>query len=109
MVTLFPMKKLEFSLNLLPNLNSLIFSLNWSKYPSIAQEIESFANVDRARRKLNALQVHGEIEEGNVRLDRDTGKSAQSAFSGPSKLVDAFQVHAEIEEGNVMLDRDTGK
>ncbi|PNX70473.1 hypothetical protein L195_g057428, partial [Trifolium pratense] len=37
-------------------------------------------------------------------LDRDTGKSAQSAFSGPSKLVDAFQVHAEIEEGNVMLD-----
>ncbi|GAU31554.1 hypothetical protein TSUD_333300 [Trifolium subterraneum] len=59
-----------------PQLVDLLSQIG-SKYPSIAEEIQSFANVDRARRKLNAFKVHGEIEEGNVMLDRDTGKSAQ--------------------------------
>ncbi|MCH94839.1 putative RNA-binding protein, partial [Trifolium medium] len=33
-----------------------------------------------------AFQLHGEIEEGNVMLDRDTGKSAQFTLSAPSKF-----------------------
>ncbi|KAK2363882.1 UBP1-associated protein 2C [Trifolium repens] len=70
-----------------PQLVDLLSQLG-SKYPSIAQEIESFANVDRTQQKLNALQVHGEIEEGNVMLDRDTGKSAQSALNAPSNFID---------------------
>ncbi|WJX79059.1 hypothetical protein P8452_62214 [Trifolium repens] len=61
-----------------PQLVDLLSQLG-SKYPSIAQEIQSFAN---------ALQVHGEIEEGNVMLDRDTGKSAQSALNAPSNFID---------------------
>ncbi|KAK2363497.1 UBP1-associated protein 2C [Trifolium repens] len=70
-----------------PQLVDLLSQLG-SKYPSISEEIESFANVDRTQQKLNALQVHGEIEEGNVMLDRDTGKSAQSALTAPSNFID---------------------
>ncbi|KAK2417230.1 UBP1-associated protein 2C [Trifolium repens] len=79
-----------------PQLVDLLSQLG-SKYPSIAEEIESFANVDRTQQKLNALQVHGEIEEGNVMLDRDTGKSAQSALNAPSNFIDGVSKLSDDE------------
>ncbi|KAK2363449.1 UBP1-associated protein 2A [Trifolium repens] len=79
-----------------PQLVDLLSQLG-SKYPSIAQEIESFANVDRTQQKLNALQVHGEIEDGNVMLDRDTGKSAQSALNAPSNFIDGVSKLSDDE------------
>ncbi|WJX78617.1 hypothetical protein P8452_61820 [Trifolium repens] len=79
-----------------PQLVDLLSQLG-SKYPSIAEEIESFANVDRTQQKLNALQVHGEIEEGNVILDRDTGKSAQSALNAPSNFIDGVSKLSDDE------------
>ncbi|XP_045797629.1 uncharacterized protein LOC123891783 [Trifolium pratense] len=63
-----------------PQLVDLLSQLG-SKYPSIAQEIESFANVDRARRNLNAFQVHGKSTQSAPR------KSTQSASSAPNKFV----------------------
>ncbi|KAK2417232.1 RNA-binding (RRM/RBD/RNP motifs) family protein [Trifolium repens] len=79
-----------------PQLVDLLSQLG-SKYPSIAQEIESFENVDRTQQKLNALQVHGEIEEGDVMLDRDTGKSAQSALNAPSSFIDGVSKLSDDE------------
>ncbi|XP_059668497.1 UBP1-associated protein 2A-like [Cornus florida] len=86
------------------------------QYPSIAEEIGSLASADPAHRKLfvrglawnttsetlcAAFQVHGEIEEGAVIIDKATGKSrgygfitykdiesAQNALTAPSKLID---------------------
>ncbi|XLR68227.1 UBP1-associated protein 2C [Arachis hypogaea] len=87
-----------------------------SQYPSIAQEIKSIASVDPVHRKLFvrglawnttsetlrvAFQEHGEIEEGAVIHDKNTGKSrgygfitykymesTQQALRAPSKLID---------------------
>ncbi|KAJ4971534.1 hypothetical protein NE237_004633 [Protea cynaroides] len=87
-----------------------------SQYPSVAEEIKSIASADPVHRKLfvrglawdttsetlcAAFQVHGDIEEGAVILDKTTGKSrgygfvtykhmesTQSALKEPSKLID---------------------
>ncbi|KAA8518253.1 hypothetical protein F0562_015864 [Nyssa sinensis] len=84
--------------------------------PSIAEEIKSIATADPVHRKLfvrglawnttsetlcAAFEVHGEIEEGAVIIDKVTGKSrgygfitykdmesSQSALRAPSKLID---------------------
>ncbi|XP_042489593.1 UBP1-associated protein 2C-like [Macadamia integrifolia] len=87
-----------------------------SQYPSVAEEIKSIASADPIHRKLfirglawdttsetlcAAFQVHGEIEEGAVIIDKATGKSrgygfitykhmesTQSALKEPSRLID---------------------
>ncbi|XP_052175925.1 UBP1-associated protein 2A-like isoform X2 [Diospyros lotus] len=87
-----------------------------SQYPSIAEEIISIASSDPVHRKLfvrglawnttsetlcAAFEMHGEIEEGAVIVDKTTGKSrgygfitykdmesAQAALKAPSKLID---------------------
>lgn len=87
-----------------------------SQYPSIAEEIRSVASSDPVHRKLFVrglawnttsetlcaeFQVHGEIEEGAVIVDKATGTSrgygfitykdmasAQAALKAPSKLID---------------------
>ncbi|XP_058210230.1 UBP1-associated protein 2C-like isoform X1 [Rhododendron vialii] len=87
-----------------------------SQYSSIAEEIRSVASSDPVHRKLFVrglawnttsetlcaeFQVHGEIEEGAVIVDKATGtsrgygfityrdmESAQAALKAPSKLID---------------------
>ncbi|XP_043690594.1 UBP1-associated protein 2C-like isoform X2 [Telopea speciosissima] len=87
-----------------------------SQYPSVAEEIKSIASADPVHRKLfvrglawdttsetlcAAFQMHGEIEEGAVIIDKATAKSrgygfitfkhmesTQSALKEPSKLID---------------------
>ncbi|KAL3732297.1 hypothetical protein ACJRO7_029034 [Eucalyptus globulus] len=98
-----------------PHLVELLAKLG-SQYPSIAEEIKSIASADPVHRKLfvrglawnttsetlcAAFQGHGEIEEGAVIYDKNTGKSrgygfitykniesTQIALRAPSKMID---------------------
>lgn len=98
-----------------PQLVDLLAKLG-SQYPFIAEEIRSVASADPALRKLfvrglawnttsetlcAAFELHGEIDEGAVIIDKATGKSrgygfitykdmesAQKALRAPSKMID---------------------
>lgn len=98
-----------------PQLVDLLANLGF-QYPHIAEAIRSVASADPALRKLfvrglawnttsetlcAAFEVHGEIEEGAVIMDKATGKSrgygfityknmesAQKALKAPSKMID---------------------
>ncbi|WJX35627.1 hypothetical protein P8452_23590 [Trifolium repens] len=69
-----------------PQLVDLLSQLG-SRYPSIAEEIQSFVNADPKQ-----FQLHGEFEKGNLMLHRDTRKSAQGAERLPRKLEETIKV-----------------
>ncbi|KAL3732296.1 hypothetical protein ACJRO7_029034 [Eucalyptus globulus] len=110
-----------------PHLVELLAKLG-SQYPSIAEEIKSIASADPVHRKLfvrglawnttsetlcAAFQGHGEIEEGAVIYDKNTGKSrgygfitykniesTQIALRAPSKMIDGRSITVKYAESH---------